>query len=284
MKTLATILAAALLAVGTTSFAKENVFPKRISASNNYVTKQYNVKDFNAIQISGSGNVYFTQKEGAPSVSMVTADNVAEIMEVYVENKTLYIKFKKGYSVSNLKKLDFTISAASINRMGIIGSGDIKLMNGLKTDAVELFISGSGDIKCDNVTCTGDANVSITGSGDIEGKGMTCRNLDTHISGSGDIELEIVNSESVEAVITGSGDYKLKGKTEKASYRISGSGDLNAKDLEAADVTAAVYGSGDISCHASRSIKATRSGSGEIGYRGNPSSVDISKKGVHHIE
>ena len=284
MKTLATILTAALLTVGTTIFAKDDAFPKRISASNTYVTKQYNVKDFNAIQISGSGNVYFTQKEGAPSVSVVTADNVAEILDVYVENKTLYLKFKKGYSVNNLKKLDFTISAATINRMGIVGSGDIKLMNGLKTESVELFVSGSGDIKCDNVTCTGDANVSITGSGDIEGYGMTCRKLDTHISGSGDIELDNVNAESVQAIITGSGDYKLNGKTEKASYRISGSGDLNAKELVADDVTAEVYGSGDITCHANKSIKATRSGSGEIGYSGTPSSVDISKKGVHHID
>lgn len=286
MKKLTTIFASMMLGISMTacSMVVDGVNTIRVKASENYVTKEIRVSDFDKINLIGSGNVYFTQQPGAPAVSVVTSDNVAEILDVYVENNTLCLRIKKGYSVNYLKKLDYTVNAAALKAMNITGSGDFKLMNGLTTDNLKLSITGSGDMDCNNVNCSGNMEVSISGSGDINADNLQSNELSVSIAGSGDIGLGNISANNVKANISGSGDIKLKGKTLKAKYSIAGSGDIEADNLLAEDVTANAAGSGEITCFASSSIKASRSGSGSIGYKGNPSTVDVSKKGVYTIQ
>ena len=117
MKTIATILATMMLG---TSIAACNLnvdgsfMGKPIKASDTFVTKEYKVTDFDKINLVGSGKVFFTQQPGAPAVSVVTSDNVAELLDVYVEDGMLQLKIKKGYSLNNIKKLDYTINAAAL--------------------------------------------------------------------------------------------------------------------------------------------------------------------------
>lgn len=286
MKALTTILTTVMLGFGLAacSINVDGLNAKRVKASKNYVTKSFNVTDFDKISIAGSGDVFFTQRPGAPAVSVVTSDNIADLLEVYVENNTLHIKFKKGYSISNTGKLDFTIQAERLTDLSLAGSGDIKLMNGLMSDNLKVSLAGSGDILCDNVNCSGDVKISVAGSGDIESHNLQCNELNLSLTGSGDMELAGIQSKSVSASISGSGDFKLQGNTKTAKYSIAGSGDIEADNLLAEDVTANAAGSGEITCFASSSIKASRSGSGSIGYKGNPSTVDVSKKGVYTIQ
>ena len=286
MKTITTILATMMMgfsisACSINANGNNGISSKRITASENYVTKEYKVSDFNKISLVGSGHVFFTQKAGAPAVSVVTSDNVAEILDVTVENNTLYLKIKKGYSVRNIKKLDYTINAAALKEMNISGSGNFKLMNGLNTDELTLDVTGSGDMDCNNINCTGNMKATISGSGDIDVANLQCGNLKLAITGSGDIEMKAINANDVSASISGSGDIKLSGKATKAGYTVTGSGDITADGLEAEAVKARTSGSGDITCFASQSIEADRVGSGSIGYKGNPANVNISKKGVY---
>lgn len=288
MKTLTTSLATIMLGMSITACSinvnGDGITVNRITASDNYVTKEIKVTDFNKINLIGSGKVYFTQKAGAPAVSVVTSDNVAEILDVHVENNTLQLRLKKGYSVRNMKKLDYTVNAAVLKEMNISGSGDFKLANGLETDELRLSVTGSGDMDCNNINSTGNVTVSISGSGDIETDNLQCGDLKITITGSGDIEMKDLNVSNVDASISGSGDIKLNGKTEKANYIVTGSGDIAADDLQATDVKARVSGSGDITCHATQSIEANRIGSGSIGYKGHPAKVDVSKKGVRSLD
>lgn len=286
MKKLTTFFVSMMLGISLTacSMVVDGVNNQKINASKNYVTKEFKVKEFNNINLIGSGNVYFTQQPGAPAVSVVTSDNVAEILDVYVENNTLCLRIKKGYSVRFLEKLDYTVNAAALNAMNITGSGDFKLMNGLTTDNLKLSITGSGDLDCNNVNCAGDMEVSISGSGDINGDNLQSNDMSISIAGSGDIGLGNISANNVKANISGSGDIRLKGKTFKAKYFIAGSGNIAASDLLAEDVIANTSGSGDITCYASKSIEASRAGSGSIGYKGNPQKVNIGKKGVYAIE
>ena len=60
-------------------------------------------------------------------------------------------------------------------------------------------------------------------------------------------------------------------------------GDINASGLKAAKVSAVSNSSGDITCHASQSVSAYCYSSGNIGYSGNPSKVETSKKGVYRM-
>ena len=91
-----------------------------------------------------------------------------------------------------------------------------------------------------------------------------------------------MSATNTEVSIAGAGTAILTGRTREASYRIAGSGDLFASDLQAERVSASVSGPGDIKCHATDFLKARTSGSGDIGYKGNPE-LDVPKKGLYKL-
>ncbi len=237
------------------------LFSETVEASNNYVTKEIPVKEFEKLSVAGSLDVEYTQQAGAPRVEIHTSDNIIDLLEVRVKGGTLSIQFKKNYKV-RYNKLQIRVFSQTLNALSLAGSGDVLLTNGLETDQFSLSVAGSGDIKGDDVRC---------------------RKLAVSIAGSGDVRLEDAAAEEVSASIAGSGTLVLSGNAESAEYEISGSGDVRAVNLAANRVSASIAGSGDIRCHAIDFLKARVAGSGDISYKGNPE-VDAPRKGLHRIE
>ena len=285
MKTLTAIIVSGIFALNTTACTcnyNSGLFNgKTVKASKNYVTKAIKVDNFTGVNLAGSPDVIYTQKAGRPQVEIYTSDNIVDLLDINVANNTLNIKFKKGVSVS-YNKLEIRVSSETLNNISVAGSGNVKLANGLKTDNLKVSVAGSGDIDADNITCTGNLNVSVTGSGDIEGSNITCANLTASIAGSGDLKLDNVSAAGTEASVAGSGTAVLTGTSQEADYRVAGSGDLFASGLQAKRVSASVSGSGDIKCHATDFLKARTSGSGNIGYKGNPE-LDFPKKRLYKL-
>ena len=272
MKTLTAIIVSGIFALSATACTcNSGLFGgKTVKASRNYVTKNIKVDNFTGLNLAGSPNVTYTQKAGKPEVEVYTSDNIVDLLDINVVNNTLNIKFKKGINVS-YNKLEIRVSSETLNNISVAGSGNVELANGLKTDNLKVSVAGSGDIDADNITCTGNLNVSVAGSGDIEGSNITCANLTASIAGSGDLKLDNVSAAGTEASVSGSGTAIL-----------TGSGDLFASGLQAKRVSASVSGSGDIKCHATDFLKARTSGSGNIGYKGNPE-LDFPKKGLYKL-
>ncbi len=287
MKSLTTFLAIAFLAFSTTACSQQHTYSsgnlfggKTIKASKNFVTKDIRVDNFTNVNIAGSIDVTYTQKAGKPDVKVYTSDNIVDLLNIEVKGNTLNIGFKKGVNVS-YDKLEVKVAAEKLNGVSIAGSGDFEFANGLKTDALKLSVAGSGDIEGSDITCT-DLGVSIAGSGDINCSNISCGDLKTSIAGSGDLKLNNVKATSANASIAGSGTLILSGSAQEASYSIAGSGDLYAEGLQANKVSASISGSGDIKCHATDFLKVRTSGSGSVGYKGNPE-LDIPKKGLYKL-
>lgn len=287
MKSLTTFLAIAFLAFSTTACSQQHTYSsgnlfggKTIKASKNFVTKDIRVDNFTNVNIAGSIDVTYTQKAGKPDVKVYTSDNIVDLLNIEVKGNALNIGFKKGVNVS-YDKLEVKVSAEKLNGVSIAGSGDFEFANGLKTDALKLSVAGSGDIEGSDITCT-DLGVSIAGSGDINCSNISCGDLKTSIAGSGDLKLNNVKATSANASIAGSGTLILSGSAQEASYSIAGSGDLFAEGLQANRVSASISGSGDIKCHATDFLKVRTSGSGSVGYKGNPE-LDIPKKGLYKL-
>ena len=287
MKTLATIIAFSIFTLSVTACSHNHTYSsglfggKTIKASKNYVTKNIKVDNFTGLNLAGSPDVTYTQKAGKPTVEVYTSDNIVDLLDINVVNNTLNIKFKKGDNVS-YNKLEIRISSETLNNISVAGSGNVTLANGLKTNQLKMSVAGSGDINANNIACTNELSISIAGSGDIQGSNITCTNLKTSVAGSGDLKLNNVSATDTEASVAGSGTAILTGTTQEASYRVAGSGDLFASDLQAKRVSASVSGSGDIKCHATDFLKARTSGSGDIGYKGNPE-LDFPKKGLYKL-
>ena len=87
----------------------------------------------------------------------------------------------------------------------------------------------------------------------------------------------------MQASVAGSGDLTLRGEAGEAQYSVAGSGDLHASGLRAKSVNASVAGSGDITCYAADYLKARTTGSGSIGYKGEPKELDLPKKNIYEL-
>lgn len=254
---------------------------KRITASKNYVTKDLKVANFTRISLAGSPDVTYIQKAGAPEVEIYTSDNIVDLLDIKVKNKTLYIKFKKNVNVS-YKILKIRVSSENLNGVSVAGSGDIHLRDGVKTnDDFTISVAGSGDIDGKNINCN-NMKISVAGSGDIKANGISCQNLKVSVAGSGDMVLKNVTAVGTKANVAGSGSATITGHTQTASYSVAGSGDLYTSEFKAQDVSASVTGSGSIKCYATQFLKARTSGSGRIGYKGNPQ-VDYPKKSLYKL-
>lgn len=266
MKALTTFIAIALLAFSTTACSQQHTYrsggfgSKTVKASKNYVTKDIKVDNFTKLSVAGSPDVTYTQKSGKPTVEVYTSDNIVDLLDIRVKDNTLYIGFKKNVSVS-YNKLEVRVSAEKLNGIAVAGSGDVELKNGLKTD---------------------DIKISVAGSGDISGNNISCTDLDISIAGSGDMKLNNVTANFTRASVAGSGTAILSGSTQEAEYSVAGSGDLLASDFVAKKASASVAGSGDIKCHATDFLKVRTSGSGSVGYKGNPE-LDYPKKGLYKL-
>lgn len=278
MKKLANLLACICLILSTTACAGNG---KKIVGSSNYVKKDIKVNNFKKINVAGSPDVYFTQKSGHPKVEVYTSDNIVDLLDIKVKDNTLYIGFKKNANVS-YKKLEINVSAETLSAISVAGSGDLWLKNGLKTnDNLSISVAGSGDINGSDIKCN-DLKIAAAGSGNINVNAVQCNNLKSSIAGSGIMVLKNVTAIQTEASIAGSGTATITGSTETANYSVAGSGNLYTSDYQAKRVSASVAGSGNIKCYATEFLKVRTTGSGSVGYKGNPE-LDYLKKGLYKL-
>lgn len=255
---------------------------KEVKASKNYVTKQIKVSDFDQIAVSGSLDVTYTQQSGKPKVEIYTSDNIVDLLDIYVKNGKLNLGFKKNVKVS-YNKLEIRVTSEDLNAVNVAGSGDFKFTNGLKTDQLKMNVAGSGDITASNIQCSQEFTANVAGSGDIECKQLKAADMDISVAGSGDLKIENALVTSANASVAGSGTVKISGNADKANYSVAGSGDLYANDFQVQNISASVAGSGDIKCHAVEHLKARVSGSGTIGYKGDPELDYPEKKKVYKL-
>ena len=162
------------------------------------------------------------------------------------------------------------------------GSGDISIKNSVKAGNAALNLIGSGDIDIYNMTAK-SAAATLQGSGDLKVKGgNVVGDVVISLLGAGDLNFAGIQGNNVRAELNGSGDLKVTGTVQQAVLMLRNSGDLDAKDLKAVDVDATVNGSGDISCYVSGTLKCDISGSGDVGYKGNPVNVHSTGRNKPH--
>ena len=118
--------------------------------------------------------------------------------------------------------------------------------------------------------------LSVSGSGDIISQGMlkNTRQIEMNVSGSGNIKAQ-VDAPVIDISVGGSGNINVTGHTKDLTCSINGSGDVNCGGLESENVTVKIAGSGNAHVFASVHLSASVVGSGDVYYRGNPSSPDI---------
>lgn len=244
-----------------------------VRGSGNVITEDRQVGDFTVIEVVGSADVVIRQ--GDESRVQVHADqNLLEFITTEVRNGTLVIGGEGR--VRSYKKFEVHVTIARLDRVKIMGSGDVRSEGALSGNDLEIAIYGSGDVsmQLDHKSLT----TNINGSGDVAVSGIA-GSLAVTVMGSGDFTASDLRLEKCTLKVMGSGDMKLSGRASLVEIESFASGDINLHNLTAEDVDARIFGSGDIVINVSGNLKARLMGSGDLTYRGDPVSVDVFSMG-----
>ena len=216
---------------------------KKVEGDGPVVTQSRSVGSFSGIDLRVDANVYFTQ-DSEYKLEVMAQQNILDVMETYVSNGKLVVKFKNDVRVRSYDQVMVKVSGPSLSSIRLSGAGDVNAIGKFSPASMELDISGSGDLYISELN---------TGW------------LDTEISGSGNVKI-------------------ATGSATEEKLKISGSGDIDLTYVLANKATTKTSGSGDIRLNVAQNLDVTISGSGSVYYKGNPyinTNISGSGKVVH---
>ncbi len=195
---------------------------ERITASDNYITREAMAGDFHSLSCNLPSEVIYTP--GDCAVSIYAPDNVMERVSVSNENGTLVIKSNLG-RIRNLKKITINISSPVLESVNFNGAVDFSAPDGITALNFDATVNGAGDININGLQAN-EAGFTVNGAGDTTIGGIDC--------------------DAILVAINGAGDASLSGKAGRADLSISGAGDIDARALECSDISSKIRGMGSI--------------------------------------
>jgi hypothetical protein len=235
---------------GTFYFVKNNKvkisnFSNAIAGMGDYRRETREISSFTSIDLRDQGHVHFKQNDNF-KLEVEGQDNILALLETYVENNQLVIRFKTNTNVS-FKKLNIYVEAPQLEKVLLSGSGEISMDAPVKGDNLSLELSGSGKIESANlmfsqldntVSGSGTINVSgkatkatydISGSGNISAQKLDVQEAEAELSGSGNIHCGRV-IQRLDVNLRGSGNIVYSGENPSVKSRITGSGNVYQKN------------------------------------------------------
>lgn len=215
------VLIASFLVIGVLSAC---VLPRRytqVRGSGNVVTEQRSVRDFDAVSLSGIGQLYITQGDQA-SLTIEAEDNLMEYLETRVSGRTLHIEIQDFVSINPRHRITYTIMVRDLGSLEVSGAGDITVSN-LETDSLVVEVSGGGKIAVDSLLVQ-NLRVELSGAGDFDLSGQV-DDQEVNLSGAGNYDAGDLLSKTTKIKISGVGNAVLW-VTDALVIEMSGLGNL----------------------------------------------------------
>lgn len=246
-----------------------------ISGDKDVETQIRDVSDFISIKSSGSVDIYLKQGN-TESVNIIADAKYIDQIYTEVHNKTLNIYTKGKIFNPSVFKAEITIK--NLQKIELIGSGDLMSVGVINTTDFSFSTCGSGDLEI-NLDAK---NVSgkMVGSGDVNISGLNGEFF-LKSSGSGDFEADNFRISNCSLNVFGSGDIEISGSADRLEIEHTSSGDIDCSDFKTNDCEVENSGSGDLKIFVSGNLSVVSRGSGDIYYRGNPqvNSIRVSGSG-----
>ena len=214
---------------------------KRIKGNGNVISKEVNRGDFTKVEQKGSFDVYLSNA-ASTSVKIEAEENLIEYIETFVDNNTLVIRTKEGYSLRPDRDIKIYIAAPHLTSIQSSGSGDI-ISQSLLSESTKMSFNIRGSANIQVEVNAPEIDAEISGSGDMELKGQT-RKFSAEVNGSGNIKALELKSEDTDIEIKGSGDADVFASSS-LNVNVRGSGDVRYKG-NAPKVTNDIKGSGSV--------------------------------------
>lgn len=238
---------------------------KTVKGNRNIVTREFQVGQFDEIELSLSATVNYTLGDHYGCVVKVD-ENILEYLDICTDKGDLELKKSKQHRSINLQPTKFVIEVVSprLKSIEIAGSGDVNVLSNMVGEKMSVDIAGSGDVNFKEPIEFRELEVEVAGSGDVKVAGHSeFQKVDIEIAGSGDVSLNDANVLYADVEIAGSGDVTLKGVIRKAKIETAGSGDVILGEV-AERIDYSIIGSGDVFYGGTPVVKGSKAGSGSI--------------------
>lgn len=239
-----------------------------------------NVGNFTRINFRVPGTLHLRQGNST-KVELEGDSEYLKKVETDTEGSTLVIGRENGkwfsWNDNDSKRIDVYVTIATLEGLGVSGSGDLIGETKFTAGTLDLRVSGSGSLKIE-VDASGDIEANVSGSGDIDLRGKS-RGFESHVSGSGKVNLGLAISNTADFTVSGSGKILASGSASDVKASISGSGKILAANLQTDRCQVRISGSGDVEINVKSELDANISGSGSVGYRGTPTKINSHTSG-----
>ena len=174
------------------------------------ISKTFDFKDFDTIEINGGADVTFNQSS-IYEVTVRTQESIFDWLDYKVEGSKLVLQVKDKRSV-RAEVFDIVIQAPELNKVVVNGASDFDI-RGLRID--------------------GDLDVQVNGAGDLDFDQVACESLFVEVNGAGDAKLTSLNiRKKLKVEVNGAGDVDITGRTQDVSLEVNGVGDIDATGLK----------------------------------------------------
>lgn len=190
--------------------------------SSTLASEQRDVGDFNAVTLSGVGNLHITQT-GSESLTIEADDNILPLLTSEVVGHTLVLGTRHGAHFSPRRPIRYTLTVKDLDEIRISGAGNVEIP-ALGTPSLRLGLSGAGNLTVGGLA-TERVEVSLSGAGNATVAGET-RSQEVRISGAGSYNGHDLASSTARAVISGTGGAHLT-VSEQLEAHISGVGGID---------------------------------------------------------
>lgn len=197
-----------------------------VTAEGESVTKAFDsLPEFRAVEFSVPADISYSAGECALSVT--TAQNVLDKLDVRVDGDVLVVELKPGVArLKNIKTFDVVLSSPELRSVGIDGAASFKAGTGvLSSEDFYIEVNGAGDISLASLRAA-DVGIEINGAGNVTVAGVDCTDIDIEINGAS--------------------SCTVSGKAESAAAEINGAGDIDLSGLDTRELDSSVNGIGSI--------------------------------------
>lgn len=206
------IAAMALLCSSCFHVNSNYVSKNAIKATGPVISKSFDFKDFDTIEINGGADVTFTQAS-VYEVTVRTQENIFDWLDYKVEGTKLILQIKDKKNV-HAEVFDIVIQAPELNKVLVNGASDFDI-KGLRID--------------------GDLDVQVNGAGDLDFNQVACESLSLQVNGAADAKLTSVDiRKTLKVEVNGAGDVNITGNAQDVSLSVNGAGDIDATGLKVA--------------------------------------------------
>lgn len=174
-------------------------------------TKQFDLKDFNKIHISGNAEIEFIQ-DSIYKVEVTTTDKGFEILNLEVKDNTLHMDYNDKGRI-------------------IINNGPSYKLTVTAPDLQDVTVSGACKLKVQKIT-TSEFSITTSGASEIDIKNLTAEKVSFSTSGASDIKAHLADCGDVEVQVSGAGNVKLTGNAHSINESTSGVTAIDTKGLK----------------------------------------------------